>query len=105
MTAGQTTGRLSNVSLAPALLGALLSIALIGGALVGAALTLQVRSVDVTDATTGAAAGPTATFDAAKFRAEERAVPQPPFDAVKFRAEERSAAGQNQPTGSRLRAK
>jgi hypothetical protein len=92
MTAGQTTGRLSNVSLAPALLAGLLAATLLSGALIGAALTLQIRSTDSTASTIGTAAQPAATFDAVQFRAEERAAPQAPakFDAVKFREEERS---------------
>ena len=44
MTTGQSTRPLSNVSLAPAPLAALLAATLLGGAMIGAAITLQFGS-------------------------------------------------------------
>jgi hypothetical protein len=88
MTAGQTTRRMSNVSLAPAPLAGLLAAALVTGAMLGAGITLQVGSTASNAALAGAAAQPAPTFDAAGFRAEERA-PLTGFDDVTFRAEER----------------
>jgi hypothetical protein len=90
MTAGQGTRRLTNISLAPAPLAALLAATLVGGAMIGAGITQQLGSTGSSAALTGAAVQPAATFDAVKFRAEEREVLAPQeFDAVKFRAEER----------------
>jgi hypothetical protein len=88
MTAGQGTRRMSNASLAPAPLAALLAAALLGGAALGAGITLQLGSTTSNAALNAAAEHPAATFDAVGFRAEERA-PLADFDAVKFRAEER----------------
>jgi hypothetical protein len=90
MTAGQSTRRYPNVSLAPAPVATLLAVALIIGVMLGAAITLQLGSSGSNANLAGAAAQPAATFDAIKFRAEERAPLQVPFDAVKFRAEERA---------------
>jgi hypothetical protein len=90
MTAGQNTRRLTNVSLAPAPLAALLAAALVGGAILGAGITLQLGSTASNTALAGAAAQPAPTFDAPGFRADERAV-QAEFDDVTFRAEERAA--------------
>jgi len=73
MTAGQSTPRLSKVSLAPAPLAALLAATLLGGATIGAALTRQFPSTDSGAAGLGAAGQPGATFDAVRFRAEEHA--------------------------------
>ena len=89
MTAGQNTRRMSNVSLAPAPLAALLAMALLGGAAVGAGITLQLGSTAPNAGLAGAAAHPAATFDAVQFRAEEREVLVTEFDGAKFRAEER----------------
>jgi hypothetical protein len=120
MTAGQSTGHVSSFPLAPAPLAALLGATLLAGALIGAATTAQLNSTDVNRGPDTAAGQPAATFDAVKFRAEERQMtiavgesasvtqeqadkmkearvgnagtgyPQPTFDAVKFRAEERA---------------
>ena len=73
MTAGQSTRRLSNVSLAPASLAALLAATLLGGTLIGAAITLQVDSIDAGAAAIGATAQPAATVDDVRFGAEELA--------------------------------
>jgi hypothetical protein len=73
MTAGQRTRRVSNVSLAPAPLAALLAATLVGGAIIGTGITLQLGSIDTKVAAIGAAAGTAATFDPARFRAEEQA--------------------------------
>jgi hypothetical protein len=89
MTAGQNTRRMSNVSLAPAPLAGLLAAVLLGGAALGAGITLQLGSAASEAGLIGAVAQPAATFDAAGFRAEERA-PLTDFDGVKFRAEERA---------------
>jgi hypothetical protein len=70
MTAGQSTRPVSNVSLAPAPLAALLAATLLGGAMIGAGITLQLGSTDAGTATIGTAAHP-AAFDAPAFRAEE----------------------------------
>jgi hypothetical protein len=78
---------MSNVSLAPAPLAALLAATLVAGATIGAGITLQVGSSGSV-AVNESAAQPTATFDAVGFRAEERA-PLIEFDGAKFRAEER----------------
>ena len=93
MTAGQNTRRLSNVSLAPASLAALLAAMLVGGTIFGAGITHQLRSTDTNSSAIGAAGQPAATFDAVKFRAEEHAAlpTQAEFDAIKFRAEEHAA--------------
>lgn len=56
MTAGRTTRRLSDVSLAPATLATLLAATLLGGAVAGAAITGNASSVD-----TGAAPIPVTT--------------------------------------------
>jgi hypothetical protein len=73
MTAGQGTRRMSNVSLAPAPLAALLATTLLAGAVLGATITLQANSTDTSAATGHGAAQPAATFDIAEFRAGERA--------------------------------
>jgi hypothetical protein len=88
MTAGQSTRHVSTVSLAPAPLAALLAATLVAGATIGAGITLQLGS-NGSIALNEAAAQPVATFDAAGFRAEERA-PLIEFDGAKFRAEERA---------------
>ena len=56
----------------------------------GVAATVSVQGVTNGAAINAAAAQAAPTFDAARFRAEERAgsYPEPTFDAVKFRAEE-----------------
>lgn len=92
MTAGQSTRRLSIVSLASAPLAALLAATLLGGAVIGAGVALQLGSTDPETATI-AAAQPAAAFDAVKFRAEEHGAltPQAASDATKFRAEENGA--------------
>ena len=90
MTAGQSTRSYPTVSLAPAPLASLLAVALIIGAMLGAGITLQLGSSASNTVLAGAAAHPAVTFDAIKFRAEERAPLQVPFDANKFRAEERA---------------
>ena len=91
MTAGQGTRRMSNVALEPVALAALLGATLLAGAVIGATTTAQLSSTNVSRGIVSIPQGPVATFDAVKFRAEERGalVPQPEFDAVKFRAEER----------------
>jgi hypothetical protein len=83
---------MSSVPLAPAPLAALLGATLLAGALIGAATMAQLSSTDVNRGAGSAAGQPAATFDAVKFRAEERATlySQPSFDAAKFRAEERA---------------
>ena len=88
MTAGQNTRHMSNVSLAPAPLAALLAAAVLGGAALGAGITLQLGSSG-SAASNNAAVQPAPTFDAAGFRAEERAPLMIEFDGAKFRAEER----------------
>lgn len=50
MTAGQRTRRVSNVSLAPAPLAALLAATLVGGAMAGAAITAKLGSIDTSPA-------------------------------------------------------
>jgi hypothetical protein len=55
MTAGQSTRRLSNVSLAPVSLAALLAATLLGGTMIGAAITLQVDTNSIGIAPTGVA--------------------------------------------------
>jgi hypothetical protein len=91
MTAGQSTGRLSSVALAPAPLAAILGATLLAGAAIGAATMAQLNPTEISRGSVSAPGQPGATFDAPKFRAEERGtlVPQPTFDAPKFRAEER----------------
>jgi hypothetical protein len=93
MTAGQNTRHVSNLSIAPAPLAALLAAALVGGSIIGAGITLQLGSTDTNSAAIGAPAQAGATFDAVRFRAEEHTalLPQAEFDAVKFRAEEHAA--------------
>ena len=83
MTAGQSTRRLSNGSLAAAPLAALLAATLLGGAMIGAGVTLQLGTTGADTATIGAAQ-PAATFDAVKFRAEEHAAfaPKAGFDVL-----------------------
>lgn len=70
MTAGQGTRHVSNVSLAPAPLAALLAATLLGGAAIGAAITAQLGSADASGAAIPAAIEPAATFDNG-VRAEE----------------------------------
>jgi len=89
MTAGQSTRSYSNQSLAPAPLAALLALALLAGALLGAGITLQLGSSGSNAGVASTVVQPAPTFDAAGFRAEERAPLQAPFDDIKFRAEER----------------
>lgn len=70
-------------------------VAIVGGSLLigvilGASVTAQLARPGAGDA--AALNQPSATFDAVRFRAEERlswAGPQATFDAVRFRAEER----------------
>jgi hypothetical protein len=56
----------------------------------GVAATVSIQGATNGVAVNAPAAQAAPTFDAVKFRADERAVsyPQPTFDAVKFRAEE-----------------
>jgi len=56
----------------------------------GVAATMSVEGLTNGAAINAAAAGAVPTFDAVRFRADERAAsyPEPTFDAVKFRAEE-----------------
>jgi hypothetical protein len=89
MTAGQSTRHYSKVSLAPAPLTALLALALLGGAILGAGITLQLGSTGSNAALAGAAPQPAGSYDAAGFRAEERALSQGQFDAAGFRHDER----------------
>jgi hypothetical protein len=70
VTAGQSTRRFSNVSLAPSLLAAVLAVTLLSGALIGAAVRQQVGSMDAKTPAAGAAAQPAATFDIEKHRGE-----------------------------------
>jgi hypothetical protein len=84
-TGNRTLGPIhSTIRIAPLILTTLLTISFLAGVLAISALTTLRPTQPAT------AAG--ATFDAVKFRAEERAVIQPSatFDAVKFRAEERT---------------
>jgi hypothetical protein len=67
MTAGQSTRHLSNVSLAPAPLAALLAATLMAGAMIGAGIT-QLGSTGSSAALNGAAAQP------AGLRADDRAL-------------------------------
>lgn len=91
MTAGQTTRRLSNVSLAPAALAALLAATLLSGAMIGGAITIQLGSNHVAAPAIGGVQ-PAAPFDAVQFRLDEHAglAPQARFDIVQFRAGERA---------------
>ena len=91
MTAGQSTRRISSFAPAPAPHAALLAATLLAGAAIGAATMAQVKSTEISQAAVSAPERPVATFDAPKFRAEERGtlMPQPTFDAPRFRAEER----------------
>lgn len=73
MTAAQGTRRLSNVSLAPASLTALLAAMLLGGAIFGAAITLQLGPTEGGIVAVDAAAQPAAMFDVEKFRGEAAA--------------------------------
>lgn len=85
-TGNRTLGPIhSTIRIAPLILTTLLTISFLAGVLAISALT-TLRP------TQPAMAAGAATFDAVKFRAEERAVIQPSatFDAVKFRAEERT---------------
>ena len=85
-TGNRTLGPIeSTIHIAPLILTTLLTISFLAGVLVISALTTLRPAQPAT------AAG-VATFDAVKFRAEERAAIQPSatFDAVKFRAEERT---------------
>ena len=79
MTGGQRTRLVSNGSLAPAPLAALLAAALVGGAIAGAATKAQPGSTDTSGAAIVVAAQPAATCDAVKSPAEEHGalVPQP----------------------------
>jgi hypothetical protein len=72
MTAGHSTHRLSNGSLAAAPLAALLAGTLLAGGVIGAVITQGLGST-TTDAAAIGAAQPAATFDAITFRADERA--------------------------------
>lgn len=72
MTAGHSTRRLSNGSLATAPLAALLAATLLGGAMIGAGVTQYLGSTDAGTGTIGLEAQPAGTFDAPAFRAEER---------------------------------
>jgi len=72
MTAGQSTRRLSNGTLAQAPLAALLAATLLGGAMIGAGVTQYLGSTGAGSGTIGLEAQPAATFDAPAFRAEER---------------------------------
>jgi hypothetical protein len=77
MTAGQSTRRYSNASLAPAPLAALLAATLMAGAMIGAGIT-QLGSTGSSAALNRAAAQP------AGFTADDRA-----FDGAGFRTEGR----------------
>jgi len=101
MTAGQSTGRISTVSLAPGLLAALLAAMLFTGTVIGAAITQLAWSDSAAEAL--GAAPPAVTYDAVqsqldavKLRADERAgglhdAISTQLDAVKLKADERGA--------------
>jgi hypothetical protein len=88
MTAGQSTRRLANVSVAPAPLAALLAATLLGGAMIGAGLTLQLGSTDAGAATIDQAAQPPGAYDAAGFRADRQGAlaPGADLDGAAFRS-------------------
>jgi len=88
MTAGQSTRHLSNVSLAPAPLAALLAATLVAGAMIGAGIT-QLGSTESSGALNGAAAQP------AGFRADDREL-----DGAGFRNEEREVLVANPDSGA-----
>jgi hypothetical protein len=88
MTAGQSTRRLSNVSLAPAPLAALLAATLVAGAMIGAGIT-QLGSTGSSAALNGAAAQP------AGFRADDREL-----DGAAFRAKGRGVLVANPDSGA-----
>jgi hypothetical protein len=86
MTAGQSTRRLANVSVAPAPLAALLAATLLGGAMIGAGVTLQLGSTDAGAATIGEAQ-PAGAYDAAGFRADHGALARgADLDGAAFRS-------------------
>ena len=104
-TGNRTLGPIdSTIRVAPLILTTLLAASFLAGVLVMSALTTLRPAQAATEAGVAtfdavkfraeerAAVRPSATFDAVKFRAEERAAVQPSatFDAVKFRAEERT---------------
>ena len=71
MTAGQSTRRLSTVSLAPAPLAALLAATLLGGAMMGVGITQYLGSTDAGTPTIGLIAEPAGTYDGAAFRTND----------------------------------
>jgi len=87
MTAGQSTRRLANVSVAPAPLAALLAATLLGGAMIGAGVTLQLGSTGTGAATIGEAQ-PAGAYDAAGFRAAQHGAlaPGADLDGAAFRS-------------------
>ena len=90
MTAGHSAPRLSKVSVGPAPLAALLAVSLLSGGAIGAAITRQIDSANSGAAAVIGAQHPSAVFDAAAFRAGERAPLAVAFDAAAFRAGERA---------------
>ena len=71
MTAGQSTRRLSTVSLAPAPLAALLAATLLGGAMIGAGVTQYLGSTNAGTPTIGVSSEPAGTYDGAAFRTND----------------------------------
>ena len=83
MTAGQSTRRLSTVSLAPAPLAALLAATLLGGAMIGAGVTQYLGSTNAGTPTIGVSSEPAGTYDGAAFRLA--AGPAGTYDGAAFR--------------------
>ncbi len=82
MTAGQSTRRLSTVSLAPAPLAALLAATLFGGAMVGAGVTQYLGSTNAGTPTI-LSAQPAGAYDGAAFR--HAGEPAGAYDGAAFR--------------------
>jgi len=83
MTAGQSTRRLSTVSLAPAPLVALLAATLFGGAMVGAGVTQYLGATNAGTSTIGLASEPAGAYDGAAFR--HAGEPAGTYDGAAFR--------------------
>ena len=90
MTAGHAPHRLSKINAGPVPLAALLAVSLLTGGAMGAAITRHIDSANSGAAAVIGAQHPSAVFDAAAFRAGERAPLAVAFDAAAFRAGERA---------------
>ena len=94
MTAGQSTRRLANVTVAPAALAALLAVTLLGGAVIGAGVTKQLGSNGPGLAAIGETQ-PAGAYDAAGFRAQHGPLaPGTDLDGAAFRSEYGAVADQ-----------